>query len=350
MKPKAKQFLSNFFFGLFSNDHAMQGAKTFPWWVCLIIALFAVIFPIIPITVSQAKTYGASFLSNYTYRFDQNIAKATVSLASENKDFKVEHQSLIYYDGENHVAEVTVENDETPVYQHVSDYSHQYELLVYFTYREKADLTSYISNISNTTYQKGSTDKVTEGYEGDKYAPTFVVLASTGIYTRINKDDSTEVGNNTYTSYASDWKHFEEGTCLIKGALPKDKAVADIDLNKSSQVKEIFDNWKEYYNKSYISQKTFNTWMTSLLFLGIYAALVFIMGLLVFLLTRGKNNMFNYLKFIDTQKIVWWASLAPGLLAMILGFIISSFAQMMFIILLGLRVMWISMKQLRPQQ
>ena len=89
--------------------------------------------------------------------------------------------------------------------------------------------------------------------------------------------------------------------------------------------------------------------MTSLLFLGIYVGLVFVMGLLVFVLTRGKNNMFNYLTFIDTQKIVWWACLTPAILAMILGFILTNFAQMMFIVLLGLRVMWISMKQLRPQ-
>ena len=71
MKPKTKKFLSNFFFGLFSNDHAIEGSKSNPWWVALIIALFAVILPVIPITVSQSRTYGASFLAGYIYRFDQ---------------------------------------------------------------------------------------------------------------------------------------------------------------------------------------------------------------------------------------------------------------------------------------
>ena len=90
--------------------------------------------------------------------------------------------------------------------------------------------------------------------------------------------------------------------------------------------------------------------MSSLVFLGVYIVLIFIMGLLIFLLTRGKTNMFNYLKFMDCQKMVWWASLAPAILAVIFGFIFTNFAQMIFIILLGLRVMWMSMKQLRPQQ
>ena len=89
--------------------------------------------------------------------------------------------------------------------------------------------------------------------------------------------------------------------------------------------------------------------MSTFLFFGIYIALLIIMGLLLWLLTRGKNNVFNYLKFMDTEKMAWWASLAPGILAMIVGFIFNNFAQMAFIILIGLRTMWMAMKQLRPQ-
>ena len=348
MKPKAKKFLSNFFFGLFSNDHAIEGAKSNPWWVCLIIGLFASLIPVVPITVTQAKTYGASFLSGYTYRFNQNIADATRTLSLDNKDFKVENSQLSYLVNGS-VQEVNSENDVNPIFSHVSVSTQQYELMIYFTNREKADLKTYISNISEKTYVYHTTNTPDESNTETLYAPSFVVLSKTGIYTRINKDDSVSVGSNTYTAYSSDWKHFKDGTLLIKEALPEGKTAAEVDLNKSSDVEAIFNNWKEYYNKSYISQKNYNTWMTSLLFWGIYVALEFLMGLLVFLLTRGKNNMFNYLKFIDTQKIVWWASLAPAILAMIVGFIFSNFAQMMFIILLGMRVMWISMKQLRPQ-
>ena len=348
MNPKAKKFLSNFFFGLLSNDHAIEGAKSNPWWVGLIIALFAVVIPVIPITVTQAKTYGASFLSTYTYRFDQNIAKATVELAKENKEFKVENAQLSYLDNGAPV-ESDITKDLTPVYSHISESTHQYELMIYYTTREKTDFKNLTTVIASQTYVYHTTDATPEGYQEAIYSPSFVILGKAGIYTRINKDDSNAIGNNTYTSYSTDWKHFKEGTCLIADALPEGKAATEVDLNKSSDVEAIFNNWKNYYNKAYLTQKTYNTWMTSLLFFGIYVALVFIMGLLVFLLTRGKNNMFNYLKLIDTEKIVWWASLSPAILAMIVGFIFSNFAQMIFIILLGMRVMWLSMKQLRPQ-
>ena len=348
MNPKAKKFLSNFFFGLLSNDHAIEGAKSNPWWVCLIIAIFSAAIPVIPITVSQAKTYGASFLSGYTYRFDQNIATATKELALANKDFKVENAELTYLD--NGVTQnVDLTADLTPVQSHISTSTNQYELQVFYTTRTKGDMKNYVNEIAAISYKTGTTEKAENGYEGSVYAPSFVVLGKTSIYTKVNKDDSALVGSNAYTSYSSDWKHFKDGTLLISEALPEGKTAEQVDLNKTEDVTAIFNNWKNYYNKSYLSQKTYNTWMTSLLFYGIYVALIFVMGVLVFLLTRGKNNMFNYLKFIDTQKIVWWAALAPAILAMIMGFILSQFAQMMFIILLGMRVMWLSMKQLRPQ-
>ena len=349
MKPKAKKFLSNFFFGLFSNDHALEGAKSNPWWVCLIIALFAVIIPVIPITVMQSRTYGASFLANYTYRFDQNIADLTVKMAKEKKEFVVEADKTLSYqiDGAKQSRDVTVDTEILAYHQNAAN--GQYELVLYYTVRDNSAVKTYIDNIAKLSYKSGTIEAPEEDYDGTSYAPSFIVLSKGGIYTRLNKDDSTAIGSNTYTAYVTDWKYFESETKLITGALPEGKSADEVNLNKEEDVTSIFKNWKEYYNKAYISQKKYNTWMTSLLFLGIYTALVFIMGVLIFILTRGKNNMFNYLKFIDTQKIVWWASLSPAILAMIVGFIFSNFAQMMFIVLLGMRVMWISMKQLRPQ-
>ena len=356
MKPKVKSFLSNFFLGLFSNDRAIEGSKTNPWWVCLIIALLAVLLPVLPITITQANSKGDDFLSGNVHRFDQNIAALTVDLANANKEFKVdENKNLLYYEN-NAVVQRDSTAEKSPVAAHISRRNNgqveQYELLIYYADKTKAEIVSYIKEIDAITYKIGTIEATDENYEGTAYAPSYVVLFKQGIYTRINQEDSTSLGNNTYTAYSSDWKYFKTSGGpfeLIKNALPEGKSVNEVDLNDTNDVKSIFTNWRGYYKKAYISQRNYNTWMTTVVFYGIYAALVFIMGLLIFLLTRGKANMFNYLKFIDTQKIVWWSCLAPAILAMILGFIIPTFAQMAFIILLGLRTMWMSMKQLRPQ-
>jgi uncharacterized membrane protein len=120
-------------------------------------------------------------------------------------------------------------------------------------------------------------------------------------------------------------------------------------LGEAAYTEGVVKNWNKVFDDTYKSQKSFNVMFFMGLYLLIYIVLVFLMGLLVFFLTRGKHNMFNYLKFIDCQKMTWWIAFAPALLAMLLSFLMPGMASMLFIILMGLRVMWMSMKQLKPQ-
>ena len=97
MKEKTKTFLSNFFGGLLSNQRAIDGAKTNPWWVAVIIGLVGIILPVLPITISQAKTYGASFLASNKYNFDQNIASLTVEMLNNGEEFVIDDNHLLQY-------------------------------------------------------------------------------------------------------------------------------------------------------------------------------------------------------------------------------------------------------------
>ena len=93
-------------------------------------------------------------------------------------------------------------------------------------------------------------------------------------------------------------------------------------------------------------------WKTTLIYFGVYAGLMFFLGLMVFLLTRGKNNPFSSLNFWVCQKIAWWSAFSPAVLGMILGFVLSgnTIGSMAFVLLASLRIMWLSMRQLRPLQ
>ena len=73
------------------------------------------------------------------------------------------------------------------------------------------------------------------------------------------------------------------------------------------------------------------------------------MGLMVFLLTRGKTNPFRIYTFWDCQKIAYWAVPAPSVISLALGFFMSNFALVSFALVVGLRVMWLSMRTLRPE-
>lgn len=345
MKPKAKSFLSNFFIGLFSNKKAIEGSKTNPWWVALIIGLASALLPVIPIAVSQARSYGASFISGNVYKFDDNLANTVKDLYDEGVEFKVNGDHLLEYYVNDKLTGRDLASDTEPIAEYINTFTHQYELRVYYTERSAQDMRgAMVDAINAKSYIVGSTNAYESG-DSQIYAPSYIILGKEGIYTRINKTNTTELSSQT--GFASDWKHFEIGKNLIRDSLPEN--VDEFNPNNYEQRDKLFNNWKEYYNDSYLNQRTYNTWVTSSIFLSIFIGLIFFMGLLVFLLTRGKSNMFNYLKFMDCEKIVWWAALSPAILALAFGFIFTQFAQMIFIILLGLRVMWISMKQLRPQ-
>jgi hypothetical protein len=74
------------------------------------------------------------------------------------------------------------------------------------------------------------------------------------------------------------------------------------------------------------------------------------MGFLMWILTRGKNNPNNYFTPWLTQKVEARLALSPAIITLIAGFFLVNQAPLIFILTLGLRVMWISMKELRPQQ
>ena len=344
MKEKTKTFLSNFFGGLISNQRAIDGSKTNPWWVALIIGLVGVVLPVLPITISQAKTYGASFLSANKYNFDQNIASLTVKMVNDGDEFVINNDHLLEYQPS---GTLPTRGDYEPIATKVNSSDGQYELMIYYMTGNYADLTSFVENINAKQYKVGTTNLAVD--EEVKYAPSYLILFKEGLYCRLNKYNSTDSGKNTYTNFKTDWKQYAPEHKLLKGTLG-DLNAAEINPDLDGEVKnKIYKNWEDVFNKSFISQKRYNTWVTTAMFFGIYVGLLILMGLLLFLLTRGKNNVFNYLKFMDTEKMAWWASLTPGILAMIVGFIFTNFAQMAFIVLIGLRIMWMAMRQLRPQ-
>ena len=229
------------------------------------------------------------------------------------------------------------------------------------TFTKTNNISDLVDNLVAKRYISGSTVEpstnvdATESADSEVqqtyYRPSFILLFKGGSYEYVAKAGTYEVASNQ----SGDWKNTPAGTNLLERALtvegyslPTSASEVDALLRDSSYVDSVLNNWKGVYNEAYLSTKNTALLYQSLLFLGIYAILVLFMGLMVFLLTRGKRNSFNYLTLWACEKIAMWASLSPGLLALILGFMLPGYAVMFFIILVGLRIMWLSMKQLRP--
>jgi hypothetical protein len=210
----------------------------------------------------------------------------------------------------------------------------------------------YISGSTTkpSTPDVGATESADSEIQQTYYRPSFIVLFPNGSYEYLAKASTYEIA----ATQSGDWKNTPVGTKLLETVLTVkgyDLPTADkVDtlVKDSNYFNGVLNNWKVFYDQGYLATKNSALFYQTLLFLGIYAILVLFMGLMVFLLTRGKRNSFNYLTFWACEKIAMWAAVSPGLLSLILGFMLPSYAVMFFIILMGLRTMWLSMKQLRP--
>ena len=65
-------------------------------------------------------------------------------------------------------------------------------------------------------------------------------------------------------------------------------------------------------------------------------------------MTRGKNNPNRIIKWYQCFLIAFYASLCPGLLTLVFGFILSGMEIMLYVLTFGVRVMWMSVRNLRP--
>ena len=371
MKNTTKRTIANLFASLVSNNRAIEGAKTAPWWIAVILFILGTFLPVIPIMVTQSQDYGAKFLNGYLNGFDQALVSETVQMHDDGYQFKIEGGSLLAYkDGvqlqntwENDVdctpigtydVKKNVKSGITGEWITVTNRS----LNIFYTDRVfKSSATSYtvqkmISLIQNQTYvtdQFVVTPTTAENAEATKdagkYVPSFVLLHKNGIFTYIYKSGTTQLASYTTSGYT--WKAFANTNDLFYDLA--NNVTADKDVRNIAYVRNVMENWKTTYNTSFAQQKITNFWSLSGIFYGIFFGLNAFMGFMLWLLCRGKNNPNRGLKIFTCEAIAGWICVAPGILAMIAGFIFAAAQQVAFIILIGLRAMWLAMRQLNPR-
>lgn len=370
MKKQTKENLGLVFGSLLSNKKAVEAGKKLPWWMALISFLLAIFLPVIPTMVNISKSYGSQMFksSNYTYGIDTQLTGASIDIVKNGYEFKIgdDNRLLAYKDSTSFSPSVSEDNK--PIAQYVNSVTNQIDFEIYYSSRlakGSNNLQNLLDTISKRQYKVGTKEEGTN--EDSKkakaassetikyYTPSFMLLYADGILLYTYKANTTTTNGNT----GGNWRHHEKGLNLFDSlttvkvsedtTLTAKTGNKDELLRNASYINGVFDNWKKSFDLNYLDTKDKSFTYSTLIFLGIYFALSFFMGLMVFLLTRGKKNVYRYLSFFTCEKINAWASFCPGLLSLILGFMMPNYAVMFFIALLGLRIMWLSMKELRPQ-
>lgn len=347
MSPETRRTLGNTFKSLISNQACVDGGKEAPWWIAVIFLVLSICLPVIPITVNLSKAYGSQFIASYNYATDRGLAITSNAFKADGYDFKVQDDNLLHFykDGSELTGEVNVNKND--IVNDASTSSTYYNFRMYITSYTGSVLTDYINGINNATYTKGTITATakTDDNKDTLYTPSFIVLAPDTMVMVAHKNQSLDAAGST--SSGLNWINTAKGSLLDRVLKTKESSTTI-----PQKTADIFYNWRQVLDETYMYAKGIQMRNTSLLYLGVYAGLIFFLGLMIFLLTRGKNNPFHYLNFFVCQKISWWASFTPAVLGMIMGFIISGniIGQMGFIVFASLRVMWLSMRQLRPLQ
>ena len=377
MKDTTKRTLKNTFASLISNEAAIDGAKTAPWWIAIILFILGTFLPIIPIMVNNSKTYGASFMAKDTFGFEQ-------ALATVSNEMKIDSYALTVNDDHQLIAtkdSVALENtweddkDLTPIAAYDAFLKNDggedlyYRALnVFYTDRPFSkkgakSVKDLRKTIESQQYYFGVKEELAgvnssvelpdadaEYVSGkSKHMPSYIIFYKDGVLARIYKYASTSAYSSSYEG--SDWKKIDAGTELLEKTITVEgyETVAfEEKIEKTDYVNSVKANWSKIFNKTYSNQKVKTFWFSSGLYYGIYILLGFFMGLLMWLLTRGKNNPNRNINLLIGIKISMWIDFTPGLLAMILGFIWSPSAGIAYIALIGIRTMWLSMRQLNP--
>ncbi len=350
MKDRTKEVLKDGFGSLISNAAAIRGAKAGPLWLTILFFIFSIILPIIPLFVAQVKTNGSSFLTNYSYGLERYVTKMAMDLKDKGVEFGIDEEHMLSVNDNGTEVDFNEYGSAKPYAGYINEVSKQYDFVLYLSNATTDKDKNAVNKVISTTYYEGGTTTILASDSTSYYVPSYMILFKNGVYVAIYQNNGVKAV--TY-SYSGDFKTIEANPkCLETLLTVKDKDGAQIMPNiiDSKFVNGVYKNYKKFLDKSYETLKIRNTWATSGIYLGIFFGLNVIMGFLMWLLTRGKNNPNNYYTPWLTEKVQARLALAPALITLIVGFFLTSQTMLIYIITIGMRVMWTSMKELRPLQ
>ena len=339
---------------LINNDACIEGGRTKRWFFAIIFAVLSLVLAVLPIMVTSLQAQGSDFTAgNYLYNYDNAIVAFSDSLADNNLSMVVsEDANGRFLAVDKSQWEATYTANAYKQYVHLNNDS-KVDFEVYYTEAVGQEFVDYYTLVSqNKSPIDGSwreaadtarsTSYLIFGRErmvGQLFQPgnTTALSGVSGDYLKLDlgfdfKSLATvEIDGVTYVTSHDD--KFSEPNGFLS-----------IDAYR----RQIQNKWNDVYDAVYYNTKMVTARDSTLIMLGVDALLIFFMGLMIFILTRGKRNPFRIYTFWETQKIAYWASFTPSLLALIFGFIFTEYAVMIFVMLIGVRIMWMSMKSLKP--
>lgn len=368
------EHLKFLFKSLYKNDYCIDGGRKYKWWVALIFFFLSTIIAIIPLTVSLFTQDAGTTITSASMDTDKGFVslieklnedgitltfhnsnvestfdttkKAYVSMGDTWTDKVYTFSETISVDEDSTSSTTEEESSSTSVQalkhvqnkkvQQTVDYFHIY--LINVGESEMSDRILCVLQGLNPTLKADDGSYISPNKESSNYkvTPSFLIIGreSMAFY---------KYALNTTSTYAN-----PKTAILVSYSNVKVNTFNSLYI--SGQYSNTITNISQFIKDAYWPTLTYNGGIQLSIYLTIDVAMIFLMGLVLFIMTRGKQNPFRIYKFHECIKIACWESFSPALIALILGFILSTstLSAFFFALLLGLRTMWLGMKNLRP--
>lgn len=332
LKPKKRFEWSKVWYyvrSLWNNQVVVECGLTKKWYFGVIIALFSVLISTIPQVVHTATAQGSSFLNTtYIYNYDEGWYGFLEDAKAKGYE--------ITFSKEKKTAELT--GTTTSSSNNYLLYEHRYEAADNHATSRIDFQVYYVPKDADFAKAQSTIGSLDVNITGSSRDASYIIIGYENIGTALYKTKTYTSVGGVYGNYAN----LENDKTLSNFFITKED-------NRIANKKLSLNEFKTFLNAAYIDNRTSLVWIQLGITLAVNAGITLLMGLVLFLMTRGKNNPNRDLKFLQAYNIGFWATLTPGLLALILGFFLSGYEIMLYVIIYGFRVMWLSMKNFGAQ-
>lgn len=381
-----------FLLSLFKNDAAIEGGRKAPWWMAVILFVASIIIASIPTMITQGSSRGDSVFTGSQYQTDIGLVKFGEALNEQgvnlvydkdaNGEFVLNNTGEVFKDKFTDKISLSSIDDSSVDFHYYSfsqlrartvtnattnepeEILESFEYLrVYYT----ADITKSFA-VSGKTYNAFeklnhylanlTPDMVAASSDANLKVTSHIILGKSNLVVRIyNPTDIFPLpGNGTsaitavraVSGYTSGLKEATNLTAFVS----QDTQGNLINATDREYVTKVQANWKKLINVTHEPVKIATFWESTAFMILLNFIITLFIGLIFFITTRGKYNPNRDIKFIESIKIGAWLALSPALITLILGPLLGSMLGgntiMIYIMTLGMRSVWVSMKTTQP--
>lgn len=327
---------------LINNDACIKTSREWGGFkghgVPIIVGILSILLALIPSFVTRINVNaGEAFLGSTSYSYNVGLAEFVNVMESNSAHIKIENGTIKKEGNTDLVFNYTEKTSVTKWYHETSNRLGEPVTVFEAFINDVEGLDDYTFFTRLAAEVTMTPDGI---YRDQQCGWNYIGFGKETIGFAAYKSNGTLV-----TSFRGRYDKLE-GVDLIHDTMPAAGVEGYDKLNA------ITNNWKGIINRAYETIKIEQTMQYVGILAGVYAGLLVLFGFLIWVMTRGKNNPMRVFTIWQTQRMSYWASFAPAVLSIIAGFLLaqSSLGMFAFIFLFGMRIMWMSMKALRPVQ